>query len=137
MSAEMAESFSQRSNLIQHQSSHWRRPYECSECGKSFNQNFSLIYHGEFTLENGLISHSEWKSTGKALASFTTEDFILERPYECSKSEESFKQSSSFSSHRRRKSTGERPYECGDCRKSFSHSSTSRITGGSHWRKAC
>ncbi|NXS32202.1 ZN879 protein, partial [Pomatostomus ruficeps] len=43
---ECGKSFTQSSNLTQHQNIHTReRPYKCRECGKSFGWISSLINH--------------------------------------------------------------------------------------------
>nr|XP_056722898.1 zinc finger and SCAN domain-containing protein 12-like [Euleptes europaea] len=73
------------------------KPYQCFDCGESFNQRTILISHQRI-------------HTG-------------ERPYWCSDCGESFRDKSSYNRHQRIH-TGEKPYKCLDCGESFSQSTT-------------
>ncbi|XP_070593096.1 zinc finger and SCAN domain-containing protein 31-like [Erythrolamprus reginae] len=68
------------------------KPYHCSECGRSFRQNYHLSYHKRIHMG--------------------------EKPYKCSECGKGFTFSSSLSSHKRIH-LGEKPYKCQECGKSF------------------
>ncbi|XP_058029582.1 zinc finger protein with KRAB and SCAN domains 7-like [Ahaetulla prasina] len=73
------------------------KPYHCTECGKSFRQNYQLSYHKR--------TH-----TG-------------EKPYKCSECGRGFALSCSLTTHKRTH-TGEKPYKCLECGKSFCRNSS-------------
>nr|XP_020851058.1 zinc finger protein 345-like [Phascolarctos cinereus] len=72
------------------------KPYECKECGKSFNCKSSITDHQRV-------------HTG-------------EKPYECTECGKAFNHSSNLILHERIH-TGQKPYECNECGKAFSQSS--------------
>ncbi|KAJ8397438.1 hypothetical protein AAFF_G00437140 [Aldrovandia affinis] len=71
------------------------RPYQCSQCGRTFSESRGLKKHKRI-------------HTG-------------ERPYQCSQCDKRFIQSAHLTAHRR-SHTGEKPYGCSQCGKSFSQS---------------
>lgn len=73
------------------------KPYHCTECGKSFRQNYHLSYHKR--------TH-----TG-------------EKPYKCSECGRGFALSGALTTHKRTH-TGEKPYKCLECGKSFCRNSS-------------
>ncbi|XP_050798863.1 uncharacterized protein LOC127046007 [Gopherus flavomarginatus] len=78
---------------LKHQGNHSKeKPYECSDCGKSFKCQSELTRHRRV-------------HTG-------------ERPYECTKCNKSYSQKYHLLQHLRIH-TGERPHQCSDCGKSF------------------
>ncbi|KAM8977152.1 uncharacterized protein RCH25_039924 [Pelodytes ibericus] len=100
------------------------KTYMCTECGKHFTQNASLIIHQR--THTGERPHV-CKVCGK---SFISSAYLVmhqrvhtgERPYACNECGKSFINSSNLIIHRR-VHTGERPYVCNECGKSFRHSS--------------
>ncbi|XP_026579434.1 zinc finger protein 708-like [Pseudonaja textilis] len=73
------------------------KPYHCTECGRSFRQNYHLSYHKR--------TH-----TG-------------EKPYICSECGKGFALSGALTTHKRTH-TGEKPYKCLECGKSFCRNSS-------------
>ncbi|XP_008820985.1 zinc finger protein 256 [Nannospalax galili] len=150
---EFTEAFDNKHILIQQQKTNSKQRYVCDQCGKSFNQSYSLIYHwrlhtGEkpykcevcgksFIQSSNLIQHQsvhtgirphECQRCGKL---FSIKSNLIkhwrvhtgERPYECRKCGKTFRGSSALLQHQS-VHTGERPYECSECGKFFTYYSS-------------
>uniref|UniRef100_A0A8C0XCR6 C2H2-type domain-containing protein n=1 Tax=Castor canadensis TaxID=51338 RepID=A0A8C0XCR6_CASCN len=86
---ECGKCFKRNSSLVLHHRTHTgEKPYTCNECGKSFSKNYNLIVHQRI-------------HTG-------------EKPYKCNKCGKAFSDGSALTQHQRIH-TGEKPYECLEC----------------------
>ncbi|XP_066230787.1 zinc finger protein 211-like isoform X2 [Saccopteryx leptura] len=119
--SECGKSYFSSSGLRYHQRVHiGERPYECSDCGKSYFCSSVLRYHQRVHTEERPYKCSE---CGKSFISNSNLRYhervhTGERPYECCECGKSFIRNSNLRYHQR-VHTGERPYECSECGKSY------------------
>jgi len=98
------------------------KPFECRQCGKSFDYNSLLTRHLRTHSEEKQFECSQCGKTFTQKGSLTIHLRIHsgERPYACSQCEKTFADKSNMTRHLRIHS-GEKPYICCQCGKAFFH----------------
>ncbi|XP_015262249.1 PREDICTED: zinc finger protein with KRAB and SCAN domains 7-like [Gekko japonicus] len=118
---ECGKSFNCQTSLDSHQGVHTEgRPYECSQCGKRFRHRQTLLKHQKIHTGEKLHKCPE---CGKV---FTSKGELMrhqrihtgEKPYKCPQCGKSFRQRVHLISHHRTH-TGEKPFMCLECGKNL------------------
>ncbi|XP_063659311.1 zinc finger protein 343 isoform X1 [Pan troglodytes] len=126
--SDCGRSFKDRSTLIRHHRIHsMEKPYVCSECGRGFSQKSNLSRHQRTHSEEKpyLCRECGQSFRSKSILSRHQWTHSEEKPYVCSECGRGFSEKSSFIRHQRTHS-GEKPYVCLECGRSFCDKSTLR-----------
>ncbi|XP_017728040.1 PREDICTED: zinc finger protein 343 isoform X3 [Rhinopithecus bieti] len=126
--SDCGRSFKDRSALIRHHRTHsMEKPYVCSECGRGFSQKSNLSRHQRTHSEEKpyLCRECGQSFRNKAILKRHQWTHSEEKPYVCSKCGRGFSEKSSFIRHQRTHS-GEKPYVCLECGRGFCDKSTLR-----------
>ncbi|XP_063290506.1 gastrula zinc finger protein XlCGF26.1-like [Pelobates fuscus] len=113
--------FTKQSSLINHQRTHSReKTYKCSDCGKDFTTKYLLTKHQKnHTVENPFNCAECGKCFARA-ANLALHKRIHtgEKPFKCSDCGKCFNKSSNLSSHKK-VHTEDKPFKCTECGKGF------------------
>ncbi|CAG9539518.1 unnamed protein product [Cercopithifilaria johnstoni] len=124
--SECQKSFAHPSDLKKHMNTHTKeKPHSCPNCKKNFSQSSNLKIHMRIHTGEKPYNCTECGKRFSDPSAFKEHVRIHtgEKPYNCLECGKRFPDSSSFKKHMRIH-TGEKPYNCSECGKCFSDSST-------------
>ncbi|XP_069606485.1 oocyte zinc finger protein XlCOF8.4-like [Ranitomeya imitator] len=119
--SECGKRFADQSSVVLHQRIHrWEKPYSCSECGKRFKQKCDLVNHQRIHTGEKPYSCSECERSFSQKTHLNRHLRVHTgvKPYPCLKCGRCFAQKSDLEMHERRH-TGEKPFSCLECGKCF------------------
>ncbi|XP_077112667.1 uncharacterized protein LOC143767968 isoform X2 [Ranitomeya variabilis] len=124
--SECGKCFDQKWSLVIHQRTHTGvKPFSCSECGKCFNQKGNLVIHQRTHTGVKPFSCSECGKCFNQKSSLVKHQktHTGEKPFSCSECGKCFNQKSSLVTHQKTH-TGEKPFSCSECGKCFNQKSS-------------